>query len=96
MEFKTINFNSSHQPEFAKELRKRINQYFKENNVSRYGNASMVFKTIFMLSLYLVPYFLILFNAFTNPWLVFRLWGLMGLGMALILICPFALCLIQR
>jgi len=81
MEFKTINFNSSQQPEFAKELRKRINQYFKENNVSRYGNASMVFKTIFMLSLYLVPYFLVLFNVFTNPWFVFMLWVLMGFGM---------------
>ncbi len=82
MEFKSINFNHNHQGDFSKELRKRINQYFKENNISKYGNANMVIKTIFMISLYLVPYFLMIFNVFTNPWAVFFLWILMGLGMA--------------
>ena len=40
--------------------------YFKENNLSTHANAAMVFKTIVMLSLYYVPYFLMITNAFTN------------------------------
>lgn len=81
MDFKTINYNNTDQPEFVKELRKRINLYFKENNISKYANYSMVLKTIAMLSMYFVPYFLILFNVFTNPWLVLGLWLIMALGM---------------
>ena len=62
MEPVKIKFNTKDRPEFIKELRKRVNTYFKENNISKYANASMVIKTIAMLSLYFVPYlFLILF-----------------------------------
>ena len=77
-----IRFNMKDRPEFFAELRKRVNNYFEENNISRYGNAKMVIKTIFMISLYFVPYTLVLLNTFTNPWAVLGLWVTMGVGMA--------------
>lgn len=42
----------------------------------------MVIKTITMISLYLIPYFFILFNVFTNTWLVLLLWLIMAIGMS--------------
>ncbi|MBL4667760.1 MAG: acyl-CoA desaturase [Flavobacteriales bacterium] len=77
-----IKFNTADRPEFVKELRKRVNAYFKENNISKYGNSNMVIKTIFMLSLYFVPYFFIIFNITENSFIVLSLWLLMSLGMA--------------
>ena len=82
MESVKIKFNASDRPEFVKELRKRVNAYFKENNKSKHANANMVIKTIFMLSLYFVPYFFIILNITTNPWVILGLWLIMGLGMA--------------
>ena len=81
MDFKTISYNNADQPEFVKELRKRINLYFKENNISKYGNTSMIMKTIAMLGMYLIPYFLIIFNVSDNPWIILGLWIIMALGM---------------
>ncbi len=82
MESIRIKFNTTDRPEFIKELRKRVNSYFKENNKSQHANTNMVIKTIFMLGLYFVPYFFIIFNITDNPWIVFGLWILMSFGMA--------------
>lgn len=80
MQFSNIQFSKEHNQDFYKELRKRVNAYFKDNNISRYANANMVIKTIFMLALYFVPY------AFqyvtTNAWVSMLLWVIMGFGMA--------------
>jgi len=77
-----ITFNTKDRPEFVKELRSRVNNYFKETKKTKYANTSMVIKTIFMLSLYFVPYFLVIFNISSNSWIVLGLWILMGIGMA--------------
>jgi linoleoyl-CoA desaturase len=82
MESVRIKFSTTDRPEFIKELRKRVNTYFKENNKSKHANTNMVIKTIFMLSLYFIPYFFILFNFTTNSWGVLGLWLIMSLGMA--------------
>lgn len=82
MESVKIKFNTKDRPEFVKELRSRVNNYFKENNKSKYANTNMVVKTIFMLCLYFVPYFLIVFNSSFNPWIILGLWTTMSLGMA--------------
>ena len=77
-----VKFNPNNQSEFIRELRKRVNLYFKSNNISRFGNTNMVIKTIFMLLLYLIPYFLVVFNVFENNLVVLLLWIIMGTGMA--------------
>ncbi|MDI1232676.1 MAG: acyl-CoA desaturase [bacterium] len=45
---------------FVQTLRKNVNDYFKTNHISTKANAAMVIKTFVMLSLYLVPYILLL------------------------------------
>lgn len=81
MDIKNIKFSTKKEMDFYKVLRSRVNEYFKENNVSRYANTNMVLKTIFMISLYLVPFILML-TVLENPWLIFLMWILMGFGMA--------------
>lgn len=81
MDYKSIKFDRSHNVEFYKTLQKRVRDYFKENKISRYGNWEMVVKTIFMLSLYLVP--LVLATVLSAPsWLIFLLWVVAGFGLA--------------
>ena len=76
-----VKFNLKDRPEFVKELRKRVNSHFKDNNISKYSNASMKFKTVFMIVLYLVPLaYLLLWNVDFK--LSLLLWALMGFGMS--------------
>lgn len=77
----TVRFQNNNRS-FYLTARQRVDEYFKSNNISRFGNGSMVFKTIFMLALYLVPYSLIVFNGFQNPWILVGLAVLMGFGMS--------------
>jgi linoleoyl-CoA desaturase len=76
----TIKFASNN--EFRKTLKKRVGDYFKDNNISKYGNATMVIKTIFMLCLFYVPFVLYLVGIFDNIGLNLLLWAVIGLGMS--------------
>lgn len=82
MNVPSMKFNAQDHPEFFRELSKRVGLYFKENKISRFGNANMVIKTIFMVSLYVVPFSLMMFGAVSGVWLIMGMWVLMGLGMA--------------
>lgn len=77
-----VKFNNQDQPDFLKELRTKVNTYFQDNNISRYANFNMKFKTVFMLSLYFVPYILMLTGIVSGTWPVIGMWTLMGLGMS--------------
>ncbi len=77
-----LKFNKADRPEFFKVLNKRVNQYFKENNISKKANLTMVFKTIFMLALYFVPLVMMLSGVITSLGGIMVLWAIMGLGMA--------------
>lgn len=79
---RTVKFDKNHSNEFIKELRLSIDDYFKKNKISRFGNANMVFKTIFMFSLYYIPYFVAVSGVITNNWIYWLMWVLMGVGMA--------------
>ena len=79
---KTIKFSNNKQLDFVNALRKKVKEYFEENRISKYGNTNMILKTVFMFSLYLIPYFLMVTGVITNPWAMFFLWIIMGFGMA--------------
>ena len=67
--------------QFMSALRKNVNNYFKEKNISTKGNWKLVLKSVVMLSAYLVPFILML----TVPmygWMIFPLAVIMGIGMA--------------
>ncbi|MFL0352599.1 acyl-CoA desaturase [Xanthomarina sp. GH4-25] len=68
--------------DFSKTLRKRVNTYFKENNISRKGNTNMVVKTIVMVSLFFVPLILLSTGLVTSIWLLFTLYLISGFGMS--------------
>ena len=81
MKLKKVKFAENKAEDFYKELRKRVSAYFKENNVSRYANFNMVFKTVFMISLYIAPFVMVL-TVVNSVWLNLLMWVLMGFGMA--------------
>lgn len=78
----TVRFNLSDRPEFLKELRKKVNAHFKINNIDKYANFNMMFKTAFMISLYFIPFALMLTGIVSSFWLVMLMWVLMGFGMS--------------
>ncbi|MFT5167825.1 MAG: linoleoyl-CoA desaturase [Saprospiraceae bacterium] len=78
----SVKFNKDDQPEFYRELRTRVNNYFKEKNISKHANFQMVFKSIFMLFLYFTPLVLMLTGVVTSLWPVLFMWVLMGFGMS--------------
>lgn len=82
MSRKTVHFPRPSAGDFYNTARKRVHEYFKEKGITTHANASMVFKTIAMLSIYFVPYILMMVGVITNPWLILGSWLLMGFGMA--------------
>lgn len=80
---KTLKFKSDDKQEtaFSLTLRKRVHAYFKDNNISSKGNATMVVKSIVLLSLYLAPFILVM-TVPMNAWIAFALMFVMGIGMA--------------
>jgi linoleoyl-CoA desaturase len=77
----TISFSKNKSDQFYKELRSRVNEYFKTQGISRHGNANMIFKTVFMIALYLTPFILVL-TVIESWWLSLIFWAISGLGMA--------------
>ncbi len=68
--------------EFFPTLSKRVNEYFRENNINKYSNPEMVWKTIFMFSLYLTPYFFMISGLIHHYWIYLGLAMIMGFGKA--------------
>ena len=55
-----LTFSKKDSANFFKTLNKRVNDYFKDNQIKRTGNWKIWVKTIVMFALFLSPYFLIL------------------------------------
>lgn len=77
----TVKFATT-QREFVATLNRRVNDYFKTNNLSKHANKEMVIKTFFMFLLHFIPYTLIVTSAVTNGWALIGMILLMGLGLA--------------
>jgi linoleoyl-CoA desaturase len=71
---------ANNQQSFFITLNKRVNDYFKSNNISRHANTEMKMKTIVMFSLYFIPYALIIGGITTNAWVLWLLCVVMGIG----------------
>lgn len=81
MTYTKLNFSRTDSAKFFRTLNKRVNEYFKENNLAKTGNWKLHLKTIVMFSLYLTPYFLLLTLDFPG-WVQLLLTIVMGVGMA--------------
>lgn len=76
-----IKFINKDKTQFYSVLKERVDNYFIENKISQHANFTMVVKTIVMLSLYFVPYILIM----TQGYSLMGMWVcsmIMGLGLA--------------
>ncbi len=78
---KQIRFISQDKSQFYSTLHARVDAYFKENNLSKHANAGIVFKTVVLLSVYLVPLVLMALLQPDFGWSL-ALWSLMGVAMA--------------
>jgi len=67
---------------FYDTCKKKIDAYFKENNIDPQANAAMVTKTVLIMLMYLAPLAVMISGVFNdNAFLFLSMWVLMGLGM---------------
>lgn len=80
---KTLKFISDdpNQKQFVVAVRKNVNAYFKEKEISMKGDISMFIKAIILLSLYIAP-FIIILTVPMGAWIALSLVILMGIGEA--------------
>jgi len=76
-----IRFNNANR-QFYMTAKKRVDEYFRQHNLSKFGNYKMVIKTIAMFIIFLGPYAILISNIFTNGWALLGLCILMGIGMS--------------
>jgi linoleoyl-CoA desaturase len=79
---KKIKFSAQINSDFINELREKVKIYFEINKISKYGNTSLILKSIFMFTVYLAPYILMITGVITSLPAIFICWALMGIGMA--------------
>lgn len=76
-----VKFVDRSDSDFFKVLRKRINAHFRTNKIKKTGDYRMVIKSIAMLSLYLLP-FVIILTGILPAWATILCWVVMGIGLA--------------
>jgi linoleoyl-CoA desaturase len=79
---RNLKFSKTVGVEFSSALKTKINQYFKTTQKSRYGNRSMIAKTVIMLLLFFGPLTIIDIGIVSSPLILFLLFIMSGLGMA--------------
>ncbi len=81
MNTNNIQFSRIDSAKFFRTLNRRVNNYFKENNLEKNGNWKLHFKAICMFAIFLTPYFLLL-TIDLPGWVQVLLTVVMGVGMA--------------
>lgn len=79
---KNYRFANRRDRDFNKALKTRVNEYFSERNKTVHADTNAVIKSVFMLTLYFVPFAALFIFDITNVWLFFGMWILMGFGAA--------------
>lgn len=79
---KVAKFDNTQSKDFLIDLRKSVDDYFKNHKKTRFGNTDMMVKTIFMFSLYFIPYLVIVSNSIDSNFVYWLMWVLMGVGTA--------------
>jgi linoleoyl-CoA desaturase len=66
---------------FHATLKRRIDNYFKENNLSKHANTAMFVKSIVLIGVYVLPFIGLLYFTPSFP-IALLLWTVMGVGVA--------------
>ncbi len=80
---KLPTFSNQREKEFVQSLKRNVNAYFQENNLSRHANAAMIFKTVFHLSFWIGSYFLLILGDFPLG-AQYLLWAMLGFFLAMV------------
>ena len=67
---------------FSKELAQKVNDYLKSNNLKKFGSWKILLKVPLMFSIYLIPYFLMVFGIIESKWIMLLMALTMGVGMS--------------
>lgn len=81
MNYTKIKFVNKAKSNFFGDLRTNIDEYFEKNNLSKCGGNKLIIKALFMIGLYIIPYFLMLTFTFTGLQM-FLMCIIMGFGVA--------------
>ncbi len=76
-----VRFISKNRVSFFADLNKKVDRYFKENNLAKTANSTMVVKSIVLICLYVLPFIAFLWLQ-PGFWLSMLLWTMMGVGVA--------------
>lgn len=76
-----VKFLTIDKTKFFRTLNKRVNNYFKENNIKKTGNWKLYTKAIFMFALFIIPLVLIL-TLDLPGWIQILFMIFIGIGMA--------------
>lgn len=79
---RAVKFDKNHSKDFVTDLRKEVDDYFRNNKISRYGNLNMILKSFVMIGLFYGSYALMISGLLGTTWLFWGLWLLMGVGLA--------------
>ena len=82
---KTPRFTNTSQNQFISALRERVDEYFKANDIKKGANYQMILRSIFVLSLEVSCYCLLLFGGFSIE-VNYLLWALLGVSTSLVCI----------
>lgn len=81
--FQAPRYSTKRKSDFGPTVKKRVNEYFKSNNISKTGDYRIWIKAILLISLYIVPFvFLLNYGASLNLITFYGLWLMMGVGIA--------------
>lgn len=78
-----LRFKPAQHDNFIKTLRKRVNEYFTQQNTNQYANTEMVIKSIVLISFWIGSYVLVVATN-VSPLLKYIQWVLLGLSVALV------------
>ena len=81
MEPLTVKYKYGNRSDFCSTLKQRVDQYFIDNNTTKFANGLMVAKTIFFFSMVAVSYGLIISGIFA-PWQMLILAIIFGMSSA--------------
>ena len=79
--YQPVKFIPKDKSLFYSALKRRVEKYFAEKNLSRHANTAMILKSIVLLAAYIVPFVFILTLHFPF-WLNMILWSVMGFALA--------------
>lgn len=78
-----VRFAKTINNDFHSTVNKRVEEYFTNNNLSKFANGMMVFKTVFYITVFVGAYLLLILND-NRLFVQYILWAVIGLATAFI------------